>query len=170
MASSARTYTADDLVFLQDLLGESTDLNFNEPVPAVIQVQKYLGAIKAVERKQSQLLELMKETVTFYSKKSESCVQQVERLKTLIIDQLNDIKLNSLATPRGTVTIRHLDKTTWPDDVALIQFCTERFPQTIKTTTIQKVDKKELGKLLVESGDTPPGYSVDTVITLGIRG
>jgi hypothetical protein len=171
MASIAREYTADDLAFLQDLLGDATDLNFNEPAPAVIQVQKYIGAIKAVERKQTQLLELMKETVQFYGKKSESCEQQVERLKTLIINQLNDIKLNSLATPRGTVSIKHLTKKHWPEDGALLQFCKERNLTTcIKTEVTEKVDKKGLATYLTENNIELPGYEEEEVMTLGIRG
>jgi hypothetical protein len=169
MAGTAREYTADDLTFLRDLLGNATDLSFSEPAPAVIQVQKYLGAIKAVENKFDQFKQLSIESSKFYLDKMIGCECQVERLRSLIIDTLNDIKLNSLATPRGTVSIRRLDKVTWPADEALLQFCKERYPELVKTSTVEKVDKKELAKLLVESADTPAGYSVEEVMTLGIR-
>lgn len=176
MANTAREYTAGDLIFLQDLLGGiNVDTNFLEPAPAVIQVQKYLGAIKAVEHKLSEFVAFAQDCQRFYQSKLEQCENQVERLRTLIINQLNDIKLNSLATPCGTVSIRHIDKVTWPADDALLQFCKERYPELVKISTIEKVDKKGLAKLLVESAemspeDIPAGYSVEEVMTLGIRG
>jgi hypothetical protein len=171
VANNARQYTAEDLVFLQDLLGESTNLNFSEPAPAVIQVQKYIGAIKAVERKAAQLYELQKECVDFYQRRKESCEQQVERLRTLIIDQLNEIKLNSLATPSGTVSLRHLVKKTYPSDDALVTFCKEnKLEQYIKTEVKEKVDKKGLSEYLAANSIDLPGYSEEEVMTLGIRG
>jgi len=170
MAITAREYNADDLAFLKDLLGNDTDLNFSEPVPVIIQVQKYIGAIKGLERKKEAFDTYERMAITFYDNKMTQCDDQVERLKVLIQNQLNEIKLNSLATPSGTVMLRHTTKKTWPAADALLAWVKERFPQAIKTETVETVIKKDLTKLLEETGEICPGYSEEEVVSLGIRG
>jgi hypothetical protein len=171
MAITAREYNADDLTFLKDLLGDVlTDTNFLEPAPTVIQVQKYIGAIKACKHKQEHFLALKQDAQRFYDNKMTMCDNQIERLEVLIQAQLNEIKLNSLATPSGTVMLRHTTKKTWPAADVLLAWVKERFPQAIFTETVETVIKKDLTKLLEETGEICPGYSEEEVVSLGIRG
>lgn len=169
MAITAREYTLEDQIFLNDLLGDEK-LDFVEPAPTVIQVQKYIGAIKAIERRKDSFLGYMDETSKFYALKVQSCNDQVERLKLLIQDKLNEIKLNSLATPNGTAFLKNSTKIEWPDDNFLVSYCKERHPELVKEKVTETVDKKKLLKLLHDTGEILPGLAEEDVIALQIRG